>query len=71
MSWLICAAMIKCLSYGMGYGELVAKPEEIIPAIKRGYASGKPAIINVEVDQVSLCPLTAMFGLEFKELSKC
>ena len=34
--WLICAAMIKCLSYGMGYGELVAKPEEIIPAIQAG-----------------------------------
>jgi acetolactate synthase-1/2/3 large subunit len=29
-----------------GYGELVTDPAEIIPAIKRGYASGKPSIIN-------------------------
>ena len=34
-----------------GYGELVTDPEEIVPAIKRAVANGKPSIINVEVDK--------------------
>jgi acetolactate synthase-1/2/3 large subunit len=42
-----------------GYGELVTKPEEIIPAIKRAIANGKPSIINVEVDHESLSPFIA------------
>jgi len=41
-----------------GYGEMVTDPEQIIPAIKRAVASGKPSIINVEVDQESLSPWT-------------
>jgi acetolactate synthase-1/2/3 large subunit len=45
-----------------GYGELVTRPEEIVPAIKRGFATGKPAIINVEVDRVSMSPVTRSFG---------
>lgn len=40
-----------------GYGEMVKRPEEIIPAIRRAAASGKPSIINVEVDQVTASPL--------------
>ena len=35
-------------AYG-GYGELVTDPNEIVPALKRANASGKPAIINVDV----------------------
>lgn len=35
-----------------GYGELVEDAEEIIPAIRRGIASGKPAIINVRVEDI-------------------
>ena len=34
-----------------GYGEMVTDPEEIVPAIKRAVANGKPSIINVEVDR--------------------
>jgi len=35
-----------------GYGELVEEPEQIIPAIERAIASGKPAIINVRVEDI-------------------
>jgi acetolactate synthase-1/2/3 large subunit len=52
----------KLASLWDGYGELVTRPEDIIPAIKRGYASGKPAIINVEVDQYSMSPVTKGMG---------
>jgi len=34
-----------------GYGEMVTDPEQIVPAIKRAVANGKPSIINVEVDK--------------------
>lgn len=33
-----------------GYGELVERPEDIRPALKRAFASGLPACINVRVD---------------------
>jgi len=33
-----------------GHGEMVTDPGEIIPAIRRAAANGKPSIINVEVD---------------------
>ena len=36
-----------------GYGEMVADPANIVPAIKRAAANGKPSIVNVEVDKVS------------------
>jgi acetolactate synthase-1/2/3 large subunit len=49
-----------------GYGELVEKPEDIVPAIKRAFSSGKPAIINVAVDRESMSPTTASFGKPFK-----
>jgi acetolactate synthase-1/2/3 large subunit len=45
-----------------GYGELVTDPEQIVPAIKRGFESGKPAIINVEVDRHNMSPVTKSFG---------
>ncbi len=45
-----------------GYGELVTKAEDIIPAIKRAAATGKPSIINVEVDKVNMTPATQAFG---------
>jgi acetolactate synthase-1/2/3 large subunit len=34
-----------------GYGEYVTKPGEIFPAIERAFASGKPACVNVIIDQ--------------------
>jgi acetolactate synthase-1/2/3 large subunit len=33
-----------------GYGELVESPEEIVPALERAFASGKPGIVNVLLD---------------------
>lgn len=45
-----------------GYGELVTEITEIIPAIKRAQASGKPAIINVQVHDEYPCPFTVMYG---------
>ena len=35
-----------------GYGELVTKRQEIIPAIKRAIASGKTACVNVKTKGV-------------------
>ncbi|MBW2090897.1 MAG: thiamine pyrophosphate-binding protein [Deltaproteobacteria bacterium] len=46
----------KMVSMWNGHGEVVTDPEEIIPAIKRAIANGKPSIINVEVDKVSPSP---------------
>ncbi len=40
-----------------GYGEKVTQPEDIVPAIMRGAATGLPSIINVEVDQVTASPV--------------
>ncbi len=34
-----------------GHGEFVTKPDEIRPAIERAFASGKPACVNVIMDQ--------------------
>jgi acetolactate synthase-1/2/3 large subunit len=48
-----------------GYGEQVTDPEQILPAIRRAAATvgdGKPAIINVEVDDVSLSPFIAGYA---------
>lgn len=36
-----------------GYGEYVEDPNEVIPAIKRAFASGVPACVNVRVDPSS------------------
>ena len=44
-----------------GYGELVEKDEDIIPAIRRAVASGKPACINVITDPTITSAATAMF----------
>ncbi len=37
-----------------GYGELVEDPDEIVPALKRAFASGKPACINVILDRAGM-----------------
>lgn len=44
-----------------GYGELVTKDADIIPAIKRAIDSGKPACINVVTDPTVTSPATVMF----------
>jgi acetolactate synthase I/II/III large subunit len=46
----------KMVSMWNGHGELVTEPEEIVLAIKRAAANGKPSIINVEIDKVSPSP---------------
>lgn len=33
-----------------GYGELVDDPDEILPAVKRAFASGEPSVVNVLLD---------------------
>ncbi len=45
-----------------GHGEQVTDPEEIVPAIKRAAANGRPSIVNVEVDNVSLSPFIAPYA---------
>lgn len=37
-----------------GYGEHVESPEGIIPALKRAFDSGKPACINVPLDEMGM-----------------
>ena len=44
-----------------GYGELVDKDADLIPAIKRALASGKPACINVMTDTCAISPMTLQF----------
>lgn len=50
-----------------GHGELVEKDEDIIPALKRAIASGKPACINVITDPTVTSPATAMFYQNLSE----
>ena len=33
-----------------GHGELVERPEELLPALERAFASGRPALVNVMTD---------------------
>ncbi|MCU0599066.1 MAG: thiamine pyrophosphate-binding protein, partial [Desulfobacterales bacterium] len=51
-----------------GYGELVTKDEDIVPALQRAKASGKPACINVVTDPTVTSPATVMFYQAFTEL---
>lgn len=44
-----------------GYGELVSRDEDIVPALKRALAAGKPACINVMTDPCVTSPATLMF----------
>ncbi len=56
-----------------GYGELVESPEEIVSAIKRAVASGKPGIINVRVEDISeggCSPRTASLSDGFARYAK-
>ena len=45
-----------------GHGEQVTDPTEILPAIRRAADNGKPSIINVEIDNVSLSPFIAPYA---------
>jgi acetolactate synthase-1/2/3 large subunit len=52
-----------------GYGELVEKDGDIVPAIKRAIKSGKPACINVMADPCVVSPYTQIFvdGLKMEQ----
>ena len=43
-----------------GYGEFVTRDEDIIPAIKRALASGRPACVNVLTDPNAVSPATPL-----------
>jgi len=49
-----------------GHGEQVTDPEMILPAIRRAAANGKPSIVNVEIDNVSLSPFIAPYAAMVK-----
>ncbi len=49
-----------------GYGEFVTKDEEIIPAVERAFASGKPACVNVMTDPTATSPATPLFYQSLK-----
>jgi acetolactate synthase-1/2/3 large subunit len=48
LGWARYDKMVEALG---GHGEFVERPEEIRPALKRAFASGLPAAINVMIDQ--------------------
>ncbi|MEO6091565.1 MAG: thiamine pyrophosphate-binding protein, partial [Novosphingobium sp.] len=53
-------------SFG-AHGEYVEKLEELAPAVQRALASGKPAVIHVEVDQMAASSFDGIPGfLEFR-----
>jgi acetolactate synthase-1/2/3 large subunit len=49
-----------------GYGEFVARDEEIIPALKRAFESGKPACVNVMTDPTVTSPASVLFYQSLK-----
>lgn len=49
-----------------GYGEFVTRDEDIIPALERALASGKPACINVMTDPTAMSPGTPLFYQSLK-----
>lgn len=49
-----------------GHGEFVTRDEEIIPALKRAFDSGKPACINVITDPAITSPATHLFYQSLK-----
>ena len=42
-----------------GHGELVERPEDLRPALKRAFSSGKPALVNVLTDPTVVYPRKA------------
>ena len=49
-----------------GHGEFVTKDEEIILALERAFASGKPACVNVMTDPTVTSPATPLFYQSLK-----
>jgi acetolactate synthase-1/2/3 large subunit len=42
-----------------GHGELVERPDELLPALERAFSSGKPALVNVLTDPTVVYPRKA------------
>ena len=53
--WLGFTRYDKMMEALGGHGEWVEEPDGIRPAIERAAASGKPAVVNVKVDQYGAC----------------
>ena len=51
----------KIVAMWEGHGEQVTDPEEILPAIRRAAANGRPSIVNVEVDNESYSSFIAPY----------
>lgn len=49
-----------------GHGEFVTNDEEIVPALERALASGKPACVNVLTDPTVTSPATPLFYQSLK-----
>lgn len=49
-----------------GHGELVESDEQLVPALERAVASGKPAVVNVLTDPTVISPATLQFVEGFK-----
>jgi acetolactate synthase I/II/III large subunit len=49
-----------------GYGEFVIRDEDIIPALKRAFESGKPACVNVMTDPTVTSPATVLLSQALK-----
>jgi len=49
-----------------GHAEFVTKDEEILPALERAFACGKPACINVMTDPKITSPATPLFYQSLK-----
>jgi len=55
------------MAQGLGcHGELVEKDEDIVPALERAFASGRPACINVVTDPTVTSPATPLFYQSLK-----
>lgn len=62
------AVRLDQLAQSLGaHGEYVDRAEDIAPAVRRALASGKPAVIHVEVDQIANSSFAGIPGfLEFR-----
>ncbi|MBN2161145.1 MAG: thiamine pyrophosphate-binding protein [Spirochaetes bacterium] len=49
-----------------GHGEFVTRDEDIVPALERAIASGKPACVNVMTDPTVTSPATPLFYQSLK-----
>jgi len=51
-----------------GHGETVARTEEFAPAFERAQASGKPALIELQIDPDAITPATTLSAIREKAI---